>query len=191
MTSVAASLNPTRIIGLASDVFALLSCAIAWAKGRGVPPQRSLAIFLTGLEAAILIDFVFNARWLLHDSLAKLAIAINLYNDRSGPQHVALGLLVTAVAAGVGFTSWLFRDRPGAALAACGGILSSCCWCVEVISLHSVDNLIYRRVDGVTLVRLAWSACSLMTGVGVLWDTFAGRALNHSGNRPKEPPPTP
>jgi hypothetical protein len=59
-------------------------------------------------------------------------------------------------------------------LAACGGILSLCCWCVEVISLHSVDSLLYRSVDGVMVVRLAWATCSLMVGFGMLWDTFAG-----------------
>jgi hypothetical protein len=173
---LARSLSPARIIGLTAFLFALVSCVIAWVRGRGnAPHPRRLAAVLTLLQAALLLDVAFNGRWLLHDMLANVAKASSLYGDRSGPQHVALALLSGAVVTGFGLALWTFRGRPGAALAACGGILSLCCWCVEVISLHAVDGFLYRRVDGVMLVRLAWAACSLMTGAGILWDTFAMR----------------
>jgi hypothetical protein len=176
MISTAVLLSPTRIIGLAAYAFALISCAIAWVKGRRSQHRRRLTMILTTLEAALLLDSVFNGRWLLHNSLAHLAMANHLYGKRSGPQHVALDLLASAVAVGVGVVLWLFRDRPGAFLAVTAGILSLSCWWVEVISLHAVDGLLYQRVDGIMLVRLAWSACSVMMGVGMLWDTFGGHA---------------
>jgi len=188
MISNAGLLNPTRIIGLAAYAFALVSCAIAWARGGGSQHRKRLAVILMALEAALLLDSVFNLRWLLHNSLARLAMANHLYGGRSGPQHVALDLLGSAVAVGVASVLWLFRGRPSAWLAATGGIRSVGCWWVEVISLHAVDGLLYRRVDGVMPVRLFWTACSLMMGIGVLWDTFAKDAHAHSGKWPAEEP---
>jgi hypothetical protein len=172
MISIAGSLSPQRIMGLTPSVFALGSCAVAWARGREAPRRRRLAAALTVLEAGLLLDMVFNARWLLHDLLAGVAKVNNLYFRRAGPQHVALALLGSAVVAAMGLALWIFRGRPGASFAACSGLLSFCCWCVEVISLHGVDSLLYHRVDGVMIVSLAWASCSLMTGVGILWDSF-------------------
>lgn len=188
MGSTAGLLNPTRIIGLAAYAFALVSCAIAWVRGHRSQRRRRLAVILTALETALLLDSVFNGRWLLHDSLSRLAMANHLYGERFGPQHVALDLLGSAVVVGIGFALWLFRGRPGASLAATGGILSLGCWWVEVISLHAVDSLLYQRVDGVMLVRLVWAACSLMMGVGILWDTFAKHAHVLSDKCPAEVP---
>jgi hypothetical protein len=125
---------------------------------------------LVVLEAALLLDMVFSVRLLLHNLLAGIATANKLYFMRAGPQQVALGLLGIAVMVGIGLAFRLFRGRPGACLAACGSILSLCFWWVEVISLHAVDSLLYHRVNGVMLVRMAWAACSLMMGVGILWD---------------------
>ena len=75
MISNAGLLNPTRIIGLAAYAFALVSCAIAWARGGGSQHRKRLAVILMALEAALLLDSVFNLRWLLHNSLARLAMA--------------------------------------------------------------------------------------------------------------------
>ncbi len=188
MISIAGSMSASRIIGLTANIFALVSCAIAWVRGHGAQHLRRLAAVLTLLEAALLLDMAFHGRWLLHDLLVHLATASHLYGDRSGPQHVALALLVIVVVAAIVLTLWLFRSRPGAALAACGGILSLCCWCVEVISLHAIDSLLYYRVDGVTVVRLVWAAYSLMTGAGILWDTFTARAHDPTGECPAESP---
>lgn len=188
MVSTAGLLNPTRMIGLTAYAFALVSCAIAWVRGHRYRNRRRLAAILTALEAALFLDSVCNGRWLLHNSLARLAMANHLYGERSGPQHIALDILGSAVAVGIGFALWLFRGRPGASLAATGGILSLGCWWVEVISLHAVDSLLYRRVDGVMLVRLVWAGCSLMMGVGILWDTFATHAHILSDECPAEAP---
>jgi hypothetical protein len=125
------------------------------------------------MEAALILDMAFRGRWLLHNLLANLAKADHLYAGRSGPQHIALYLLGCAVAAGIGLALWRFRGRPGGVLAAGGGILSLCLWWVEVVSLHAVDSLLYHPEHGIMPVKLAWAACSLMTGAGILWDSFS------------------
>jgi hypothetical protein len=187
MISIAGLISPTRLIAPAGYVFALVSCTFAWIGDGRDPRRRRLAVFLAVLEALLLLDVVFNGRWRLHDLLENVAKASNLYVERAGPQHVALGLVGSVVAAGIGLALILLRGRPGAALAACGGILSLGCWWVEVISLHSVDALLYRSVYGVIVVRLAWAVCSLMVGTGILWDRYAltkvGAMGHSSANR--------
>ncbi len=170
MISLAGWLNPTRLIGLTAYLFALASCVLAWAGGHGTAHQRRLAAVIGVLEAALLADMVLNGRWLLHDLLENESMKRNIYADRAGPQLATLIFLGVAALAGVGLVLRNLRNRAGAALAACGAILSVTCWCVEVVSLHSVDLVLYREAYGVKLVGLVWAACSLMTGVGILWD---------------------
>jgi hypothetical protein len=176
MTSIPGWQNPTQSIGLASCLLAFVCCAIAWIRGRSVPLLRKLSAILAVLEAALFLDMAFNGRWLLHDWLENQAIARGLYDLRTVPQIVALCFLGGCAATGIALVLWHLRGKAGAALAACGGILSVGCWCVEVVSLHAVDHVLYSTVDGVMLVALAWIAFAIMTGGGILWHLFAFRA---------------
>ena len=190
MISLAGWLNPTRVIGLSAYLFALVSCGIAWARGRGTPRGPRLAAVLAVLEAGLLLDMAFSARWLLHDLLENVAIANGLYSHRVGPQLGALGFLGVAAAAGMGLAFQRLRGRKGAIVAACGALLSVSCWFVEVISLHATDTVFYYTVDGVMLVSLCWVACALMTGLGILWDTPASHAHAAQSANPAGAPPS-
>jgi hypothetical protein len=176
MTLIAGWLSATRVIGLTAYLFAAAACGIAWAKGRGTPRRRRLAAVLAVLEAGLFLDMVFSGRWLLHDLLENEAITANLYAQRTGPQLATLGVLGAAAAAGMGLALQCLRGRTGASVAVCGVILSLSCWCAEVISLHVIDTVFYHTVDGVMLVSLIWIVCSLMTGLGILWDSRAACA---------------
>lgn len=169
-------MNPTRFIGLNADLFAVTCCGIAWARRRGTPRLSQLAAFLTVLEAGLFLDMAFSARWQLHDLLEGEAIREHLYAQRVGPQLAALSLLCAVAAAGMGLAFQRLRGRTGATVAACGAILSLTCWCGEVISLHATDTVLYHTVDGIMIVSLCWVACSLMTGLGILWDAREARS---------------
>lgn len=181
MISIRGGLNPTQLIGLSTYSFAFVCCVIAWIGGRGLPPLRRIAALLALLEAALLLDMVFSGRWLLHDWLEREANARGLYAMRAGLQSAALCFLGVCTAVGIAWTLWPLRGEPGASLAACGGILSLGTWCVEVVSLHAVDRVLYRTFDGVMHVTLIWIACALMTGAGVLWDMLACSAHARAG----------
>lgn len=183
MVSTTAWLSPTRAIGLSAYLFAFVSCVVAWLKSSGPPHRKRLAAILAELEAALLLDMTFDVRWMLHALVDRVAMAKGVYGLRAGPQVVMLVLLGGIVAGAMGLALWRFRGRTGASLAACGGILSLSCWCAEVISLHAVDAVAYHVVHGVMLVSLAWIACSLMTGVGILWDAFVFRFHPHLDKR--------
>jgi len=171
MTFHAGWLNPTRIIGMTAYLFTAVSCTIAWARYRGSPRMRRLVGVIAVLEAGLFLDMVFSVRWQLHDLLEGEAIRENLYAQRFGPQLAALIILGAIAAAGIGLTWLRFHGRAGAIIAVWGVVLSLSCWCAEVISLHAIDAVIYYTVDGVMLVSLCWVACSLMTGLGILWES--------------------
>ena len=190
MTSHAGWLNPTRIIGMNAYFITAVSCAIAWARYRGSPRLRRLAWVLAVLEAGLFLDMVFSVRWQLHDLLEGEAIRENLYADRFGPQLAALSILGATATAGIGLTWLHLRGRAGAIIAVWGAVLSLSCWCAEVISLHAIDAAFYHTIDGVMLVSLCWVACSLMTSLGILWDSRAVRADNSQGASPAGKPPS-
>lgn len=191
MISLVKWLNPTRFIGLGSYFFATVCCATAWARCRRTPRSGQLAAVLAVLEAGLFLDMVFSFRWQLHDLLEGQAIRENLYAQRAGPQLAALGLLAVAAAVGIGLVLQRLRGRTGAIVAACGAILSLSCWCAEVISLHATDAVFYCAVDGIMLVSLCWVACSLMTGVGILWDARMASSHICQGTNPAAKPPSP
>ena len=177
MTSHAEWLNPTRIIGMSAYLFAAVSCAIAWARYREFPHLRRLAWVIAVLEAGLFLDMAFSVRWQLHNLLEGEAIRENLYAQRFGPQLAALIILGAAAAIGIGLTWLRFRGRAGAIIAGWGAVLSLSCWCTEVISLHAIDAVFHYTVDGVMMVSLFWVACSLMTSLGILWDSWAVHAI--------------
>ena len=191
MTSHAGWLNPTRIIGMNAYFITAVSCALAWARYHGSPRLKRLALILTVLEAGLFLDKVFSVRWLLHDLLEGEAIRENLYAERFVPQIAALSILGATAAAGIGLTWLHLRGRAGAIIAVWGAVLSLSCWCAEVISLHAIDSAFYYTIDGVMLVSLCWVACSLMTGLGILWELTGGCDRSCQGeNRAGKPPPS-
>jgi hypothetical protein len=173
--------NPTRLIGLSACFFATTSCAIAYARSRNGTRLRGTAAVLAVLEALLFLDMALNIRWQLHDLLQRDAVQENLYAQRSGPQLAALIILSTATAAVMGLILRRLRGGTGAIVAVCGAILSLSCWCSEVISLHGVDAVFYRTVCGVMLVSLLWVVCSLMTGLGILWELRTTRVYSIDG----------
>jgi len=164
-------LDPTRIVGLTAYFFAAACCGVAWIEGRGDAGRARFAAVLAALEAGLLLDMAFNVRWRLHDLLEGKAIVEGLYSRRAGPQIATMGLMAAAAVAGMWLAGHRLRGRPGATVAACGVIFSLTCWFAEVVSLHAIDSAFHRVVCGVMAVSLFWAASSLLTGLGILWET--------------------
>jgi len=171
MISLAGWLSPTRIVGLAAYFFATTSCCIAWVRNLRAQRSGRLAAYLGLLEAGLFIDMAFNGRWMLHDLLEDEAISRSLYAQRTGPQVALLGFLGAATAISIGLVIRALGGKTGASVAACGAIFSLSCWCAEVISLHAIDAVFYANIDGLMVVSLCWIGGSLMTGLGILWES--------------------
>jgi hypothetical protein len=163
-------LTPTRAIGIVAYSVAMTCCCIAWARTRHLRNVSSLAALLTGIEAALLLDMVFNVRWWLHQQLMDLAQHRQEYDMRRAPQLIAIVILAVLLLVGLVSALRILRARPGAGLAISGVLLSLTLWCTEVVSLHAVDHIFYHLVGPWMLVSLAWVLAGLMTSVGVLLD---------------------
>lgn len=162
--------------GIVSYSLAAISSLIAWNRARRSPETASLAAFLTILEGALLLDVTFDWRWALHHFILRESMKYGLYGHRSIPQIVMLLLLAAIVLPAATFAQRRVRGRPGAAIALWGLFLSLTCWCVEVISLHATDRILYHTVGGFMLVAFIWMAACGLTAIGIQLD-HAGRPI--------------
>lgn len=163
-------LTPTRATGIAAYGVAMICCAIAWAKGRRLRTVSQLAALLTAIESALVLDMIFNWRWMLHQELMDLAQRLNEYDLRRSPQRIAIVVLTVLLLLGVIFALRVLRGRTGALLAVSGVLLSLVLWCIEVVSLHAVDHVLYHLLGPWMLVSLVWAFAGLATSVGILID---------------------
>jgi hypothetical protein len=153
----------------------MICCGIAWAKGRRLRTFSQLAALLTAIEGALVLDMIFNWRWLLHQQLMDLAQRWNEYDLRKSPQRIAILVLTVLLVFGLILSLRVLRGRTGALLAVAGVLLSLVLWCIEVVSLHAVDHVLYHFLGPWMLVSLVWVCAGLVTSVGILIDA---RQLN-------------
>ena len=163
-------LTPTRATGIAAYAAAMACCGIAWARTRRLRTVSQLAALLTAIEGALVLDMVFNWRWMLHQQLMDLAQSWHEYDMRRSPQVIAIAILAVLLLVGVLSALRILRRRTGALLAVSGVLLSLVVWCTEVVSLHALDHVLYHLLGPWMIVSLVWVFACLMTSVGILID---------------------
>src|ERR1700677_184865 len=94
-------LTPTRATGIAAYLVATTCCCIAWARTRHLLNISRLAAFLAAIEAALLLDMVFNLRWWIHQQLMDLAQQRQEYEMRRSPQLIAIVILAVLLMVGL------------------------------------------------------------------------------------------
>ena len=161
-------LNPTQAIGLLAYGTAVTCCAIAWIRTKARHGASQLAAAFTLIESALLLDMVFNLRWRLHSFFMDFAMQKHEYALRRLPQVIVLTLLGGLLLFSLLAARRLFRDRVGARLAVSGILLSVVLWCVEVVSLHAVDHILYHIIGKWMVVSALWIVACLMTSIGML-----------------------
>jgi uncharacterized membrane protein len=111
---------------------------------------------------------VFDLRWRLHQFFVDFATQKHEYGLRKLPQEIVITLLVGLLLFSLLAARRLFRDAAGARLAASGVLLSVILWCVEVVSLHAVDHILYHLIGKWMVVTVLWILACLMTSIGIL-----------------------
>jgi hypothetical protein len=163
-------LNPTRAVGLAAYGTACTCCGISWVRSKARPKISRLAAVLMLIESVLLLDVAFNWRWKLHDVFLGIAMRQHEYGQRRLPQAVVVTVLGGLLFFGL-FVAWRrLRDRGTTLLAVSGVLLSLIVWCIEVVSLHAVDHVLYSSLDGLMAVTLLWLLSCTMTSIGILLD---------------------
>jgi hypothetical protein len=163
-------LSLTRMTGLAAYTASLLACGWRWAKCREIEASRRLYAMLALVQFCLLLDMAFNWRWKLHDLGVQVAAKLGVYDLRRTPQLLVLLALALALALLSALIFYRLRRRIGVALALTGTLQSTGLWCLECVSLHAVDRVLYRLIGGVMTVSLAWIFLALVTCLGVWLD---------------------
>jgi hypothetical protein len=172
-------LSPTRASGLVAYGAAVICCGLAGIRARDRRGASRLALVLMAIDGLLLLDIAFDWRWKLHGLVGGYAQGHHEYEMRRLPQLIALVLLTGVLLLGLFAALRIFRNRMGTLLAVSGVLLSLITWCVEVVSLHAVDHILYHTLGKVMVVGFVWILACLMTAVGVLIDSQQFRAERH------------
>jgi hypothetical protein len=170
-------LTATRASGIVSYGIALTCCGIAWARTRGELTVSRIAAWLTAIEGILLLDMIFNSRWILHQLLLDFAQSWHEYDLRRLPQVIVVAMLTGILFVGLFAVLRLFRERMGTLLALSGALLSLVTWCIEVVSLHQVDAVLYHPIGRLMAVSIVWIAACTMTSVGILIDSGSANVV--------------
>jgi hypothetical protein len=164
----------TRKVGLSSFGIALLCSGIAWLRNLQKARRGAwFAVLLMLAEGFFFLDMIYEWRWLLHDSLQWSFMVRGLYGQRHWFQIACLVLLGVLLVFGFRAVMRKLRGCAGARLAAGGLLLSVGCWCVEVISLHATDHVLYSVDSGLMTVAYLWILGTLLVVVGMVMDAWA------------------
>ena len=169
-------LTPTRAVGIAAYGMAVTSCGFVWARVRGAQNVRKIAAWLTVIEGGLLLDIVFNGRWIMHQFFIDIAQDQNEYNLRRLPQVILVTFFLALLFVSLYFCLRLLRAKIGALLAVSGALLSLITWSIEVVSLHQVDAVLYHQVWGFMVVSFIWMSGCLMTSAGILFESCRANA---------------
>jgi hypothetical protein len=169
MITIGEWLNPTRAVGLLAYGTATICCGIAWVRAKNQGQDWHLPALLTLIESVLLLDIAVNGRWMLHAFVGDFARHRHEYELRKEPQVIALEILAALLLWGLFAAQRVLRGKAGDRLAVSGILLSVVVWCVEVVSLHDVDHILYHHVGKWMVVSALWILACLMTSFGMLF----------------------
>jgi hypothetical protein len=164
----------TRTLGLTSFCLSFAGSSLRWRKCRKDGVSGRFFSVLCVVQMFLLLDMAFDWRWKLHEFWMRAAMTSGVYEQRRGPQLVALGVLWVSLASTSVAILNRMRRRIGAAVAAVGTLLSTGLWACEAISYHAVDAVLYQTVGGVAgpmNVSLIWCALAAITCIGLWTDS--------------------
>jgi hypothetical protein len=163
----------TSVAGLLSFGIAALSSGIALFRLRNVPAVAWPAAWIAAIESLLMLDIAMNARWALHGNVMQFALHRGFYAQRHGIQIAGLTILFAILLIGAAIITRRLRSRPGASVAAWSALLALTMWCVEVVSLHEVDAILYHEVDGFMVVAFVWMILGATTAITIQLEASA------------------
>lgn len=159
--------TPTSVAGLLSFGIATLSSGIALFRLRNVPAVAWPVAWIAALESLLLLDMAMDARWALHGNVMQFALHRGFYAQRHGIQIAGLTILFAILVFGAAMMTRRLRDRLGALVAAWSALLALTMWCVELVSLHEIDAVLYHQVDGFMVIAFVWMILGATTAISI------------------------
>lgn len=150
--------NPTQAAGLIGFGLAAAAAGLAARRtsiGTGRRGWRAIAALQALCVAEVLIGFRHRA----HD---LVGVALQLHGTYGARVPLQQELLIAALALGAATLLglwWLTRREPvPLRIAAIATALGLGLFAIEAISLHAVDAVMYRSIDGLLLIGACWLA---------------------------------
>ena len=97
----------------------------------------------------------------------QFALHQGFYAHRRGMQITGLTILFLILLFGVGIITRRLRRRWGAIVAAWSALLALTMWCVELVSLHEIDAVLYHKVGGFMVVAFVWMVLGATTAISI------------------------
>jgi len=157
----------TSIAGLLSFSTATASGCIAWWRLRNLPTIAGSIAWVAALESLLLLDMAVNGRWILHENMMQFALHQGFYAQRRGIQIAGLTILIAVFAFWTVILFRRLRGRRSATIAAWSALLSFGMWCVELVSLHAIDAVLYRKIGGFMVIAFVWMVLGATTAISL------------------------
>jgi hypothetical protein len=153
-------INPTQFLGLISFGLAALLNFTAW---RWATLPRRLWGALGVTYTLMVVELWASSRFQWSFYLLKLLPPLMRYEDRRGPQTAAVyGVFAVALLGAVGVAVAVrylsYTKVMSLAAVLCAIIL----FVLEAISLHAMDQVLYRQVGTVLLIGWLWAICGFI-----------------------------
>lgn len=163
--------SPTRATGIVADSASLLACGWGWWNSRKRSVSYRPFALLAIVQFFLVLDMVFNLRWMLHEFGMQVSTHLRLYSLRRSPQLLVLILILLLAVVICILILRRFRSRIGLGVAAISTFLSFGLCCCESISYHYVDLVLYHFVGKIMMVALLWVSFALITCLGAWMDS--------------------
>jgi hypothetical protein len=163
----------TSVAGLLSFGIAALSSGIALFRLRNVAAVAWPAAWIAALESLLMLDMAMDARWALHGNVMQFALRRGFYAQRHGIQIAGLTILFAILLFGAAIITCRLRSMPGAIVAAWSALLALTMWCVELVSLHEIDAVLYHKVGGFMVIAFVWMILGATTAISIQLEASA------------------
>jgi hypothetical protein len=163
----------TSVAGLLSFGIAALSSGIALFRLKNVPVVVWPAAWIATLESLLLFDMAIDSRWVLHGNAMRFALHRGFYAQRHGKQIAGLAILFPILLFGAAIITRRLRSSPSAIVAAWSALLALTMSCVEFVSLHEIDAVLYHKVAGFMVIAFVWMILGATTAISIQLEASA------------------
>ena len=165
--------NPTRALGTFSYVVTIgitaLVVYLCSMRRKRHDPTNDMGLWISLLlcQVALLLELQLSLRFDAGQVLRGLIQEMGLYENRRQIQAMAFAVVCIPMISIGSLILYLVRRRATAVVLAVAGTLwSVSLFCLPLISLHTIDQMMYHHIGPVMLISLLWLIGAGMTSIG-------------------------
>lgn len=159
-------INYTQLTGLIGFGTAALLCL--WAVWRQIH-ERDIWIALSIGYLLMFVEVLAEMRHQVHGVIGDTLKLLGIYEDRRTGQTISIVVTVCVVAfLGLPMLRRMRNLVFSVRLALVAGMLAFASILMEIISLHAIDEILYKPIGPVLLIGWLWLVCGLISAGAVV-----------------------